>query len=101
MKSTVTENPTRTLRIPAGYCRRVAKFCCDLSYNSSECERLRKAAALFMRCSDGFHDKGLCDVEAPAASFNWLYSRIFKTAAKDKVLNAVCWEISVQMGRDA
>lgn len=86
------------LALPAGICRRVAKFCCDLAPNHQERERLLKAAALFMRQSDGLHSEAYAEVEAPLHSFLWLQKRLWTTSAKDAQINRVCVEISKQMG---
>lgn len=94
--ATVTENYTLTL--PAGICRRIAKFCCDLSHTHVERQRLLNAAALFMRKSDGLGSAMSATVEAPMSSFLWLQSRMWKTSATDRDINRACVEISKQMG---
>lgn len=101
MPRTIAPPKLHKLALPAHACRRVAKHCCDQcglpGVDIATEQRLRRAAALLMRQSDGRRDNERCEIEATLEGFLWLQKRLWKGAAVDATLNFVCREISVQL----
>lgn len=97
---TVATREVHKLALPAFACRRVAKFCCDITGVDTATETwLRRVATTFLDASEGQHSRATCEVEASRDGLLRLQARMWKTGATDKILNAVCREISIQLSQ--